>query len=140
MIQAQLGEVGIAVEIEMLELSVYVDRWLNADFDAAVALNGGRADPYTMYSRYWTRDGNLQGVANYIDDTLDSLMARGRVETELAARQAIFAEFERHLTEQAPWIWLYHGFEYTAQQPYVDGFVPMPNESLYGLSRVSLNR
>ena len=40
----------------------------------------------------------------------------------------------------APWVWLYNGYEYTAQQPYVEGFVPMPNDSLYGLSQVSLNR
>ncbi len=139
-IQAQLGEIGIGVEIEVLELNVYIDRWLKADFDTAAAHNGGRADPYTMYTRYWTRDGNLQKVSNYIDDTLDSLMQRGRTETDPEARQQIFAEFERHLTEMAPWIWLYNGYEYTAQQSYVDGFVPMPNDSLYGLSQVSLNR
>ncbi len=59
-IQAQLAEVGIDIEIEVLELNVYVDRWLKADFDLAVANNSGRADPYTMYARYWTREGNLQ--------------------------------------------------------------------------------
>ncbi len=139
-IQAQLAEIGIGVDIEVLELNVYIDRWLKADFDAAAAHNGGRADPYTMYTRYWTRAGNLQKVSNYIDDTLDSLMQRGRTETDLATRRQIFAEFEQHLTEMAPWIWLYNGYEYTAQQAYVDGFVPMPNDSLYGLSQVSLNR
>ena len=139
-IQAQLGEIGISVEIEVLELNVYIDRWLTADFDVASAHNGGRADPYTMYNRYWTRDGNLQKVSNYIDDTLDSLMRRGREETVLEARRRIFAEFNQHLAEMSPWIWLYNGFEYTAQQHHVEGFVPMPNDSLYGLSRVSLNR
>src|SRR5690606_1693974 len=123
-IQAQLAEIGINIEIEVLELSVYVDRWLAADFDAAVALNGGRPDPYTMYARYWTKTGNLQGVAGYIDDTLDSLMAQGKAETDPAARYQIFADFQKHLVEMAPWIWLYNGFEYTAHQPYVQGFVP----------------
>jgi len=50
-IQAQLAEIGITLEIEPLELSVYVDRWLAGDFDSAIALNGGRPDPYTMYAR-----------------------------------------------------------------------------------------
>ena len=139
-IQAQLGEVGIDVDIEVLELSVYVDRWLKADFDMAAAHNSGRADPYTMYARYWTRAGNLQKVSKYIDDTLDSLMAKGRVETDPATRRQIFIDFQKRLAEQSPWIWLYNGFEYTAQQPYVDGFVAMPNDSLYGLSQVSINR
>lgn len=139
-IQAQLAEIGINIEIEPLELSVYVDRWLAGDFDAAVALNGGRPDPYTMYVRYWTRTGNLQHVANYIDDTLDSLMAAGKAETDPAARYQIFADFQKHLVEMAPWIWLYNGYEYTAQQPYVEGFVPMPTDSLIYLAQVRLNR
>jgi peptide/nickel transport system substrate-binding protein len=139
-IQAQLAEIGITVEIESLELSVYVDRWLAGDFDAAVALNGGRPDPYTMYARYWTASGNLQGVANYIDDTLDSLMAAGKAETDPAARLQIFTDFQKHLVEMAPWIWLYNGYEYTAQQPYVTGFVPTPTDSLIYLAQTKLER
>ncbi len=139
-IQAQLAAINITVEIETMELSVYVDRWLAADFDSAVALNGGRPDPYTMYARYWTRNGNLNTVAGYIDDTLDELMAQGRAETDPDARYEIFAEFQRHLTEMAPWIWLYTDYEYTAQQPYVTGFIPMPTDSLYYLSQVRIER
>lgn len=139
-IQAQLAEIGITVEIEPLELSVYVDRWLAGDFEAAVALNGGRPDPYTMYARYWQSTGNLNNVAGYIDETLDELMERGRIETDPQARYEIFAEFQRHLTEMAPWVWLYTGYEYTAQQPYVQGFVPHPTDSLIGLAQVTLNR
>ncbi|MCY4024029.1 MAG: ABC transporter substrate-binding protein [Anaerolineaceae bacterium] len=116
-IQAQLAEIGVEVVIESMEPGTYIDRWLAADFDGAVALNGGRPDPHTMYSRYWTKDGNLQKVANYIDDTLDDLMAAGKVETDPAARYEIFADFQKHLVEMAPWIWLYTGYEYSAQQP-----------------------
>ncbi len=137
-IQAQLAEIGIKLEIESLELSVYIDRWLAADFDTAVALNGGRPDPYTMYTRYFTKDGNLLKVSKYVDDTLDSLMAQGRAESDPAKRLEIFTEFQKHLTEMSPWVWLYHDFEYTAQQPYVTGFVPNPTDSLYSFSQVKL--
>lgn len=139
-IQAQLAEVGIKLEIEAMELSVYVDRWLKGDFDTAVALNGGRPDPYTMYARYWTKAGNLQGVANWIDDLTDDLMARGRVESDPSKRFEIFAQFQRHIVEQAPWIWLYNGYEYTAHQKYVEGFIPNPTDSLVSLAGVRLNR
>lgn len=138
LIQSQLSEVGITLEIEMQELNVYIDLWLAGDFDMAVALNGGRVDPYTMYNRYWTRAGNLQGVANYIDDTLDTLMNQGRVETDEAARREIFAEFETHLAEMAPWVWLFTGNTYTAQREGVDGFMPSPTGSLFSLVDVTL--
>ncbi|MCC7209842.1 MAG: ABC transporter substrate-binding protein, partial [Anaerolineae bacterium] len=139
-LQAQLAAINITLEIEQLELSVYVDRWLAGDFDTAVALNGGRPDPYTMYARYWTSTGNLQKVSNYIDPTLDELMAAGRAEADPAARLAIFSDFQRHLTEVAPWLWLYAGYEYTAQQPYVKDFQPDPNDSLISFRQVKLER
>lgn len=139
-IQAQLAEIGITLEIEPLELSVYVDRWLAGDFDSAIALNGGRPDPYTMYARYWTSVGNLQVVTNYIDETLDSLMAAGRAEPSFENRLEIFTQFQQHLTEVSPWIWLYNGFEYTAHQPYVVGFEPNPTDSLYSFAKVTLER
>jgi peptide/nickel transport system substrate-binding protein len=43
--QSQLAEIGVKLKITVLELNVYVDRWLKADFDMAVALNGGSAIP-----------------------------------------------------------------------------------------------
>lgn len=137
-IQSQLKEIGIKLDIKLMELNVYVDTWLKGDFDMAVALNGGRADPYSMYNRYWTKTGNLQKVANYIDDTLDDLMQKGRVETDPAKRKEIFAAFDKHLTEVSPWIWLYTGYAYTAQQQNVQGFVPTPDGSLFGLAKVTL--
>lgn len=101
-IQSQLAEIGIKLDIKVMELNVYVDTWLKGNFDMAVALNGGSADPYSMYNRYWTKTGNLQKVANYIDDTLDSLMQKGRVETDPAKRKEIFAEFESTLPRSRP--------------------------------------
>jgi len=139
-IQAQLKEINIDVTIEPLELSVYVDRWLAGDFEAAIALNGGRPDPYTMYSRYWQKGAQFANVAGYIDDTLDDLMKRGQVELDPAARKEIFNQFQIHLTEMSPWIWLYTGFLYTGQTPAVEGFVPNPTGSLYSLGQVTLTR
>lgn len=136
-IQAQLEAIGITLNIETLETDVYVDRWLAADFDAAVALNSGKVDPHQMYVRYWTSDGNLNGVASYSSDTLDELMAAGRVETDQAARVDIYADFSAALQEASPWIWIYHGYEYRMLNG-VDGFTPMPTGSLQYLREASL--
>jgi peptide/nickel transport system substrate-binding protein len=82
----------------------------------------------------------LQGVANWIDNLTDSLMARGRAESDPAKRLEIFTQFQKHIVEQAPWIWLYNGYEYTAHQPYVDGFIPNPMDSLVSFAAVRLKR
>lgn len=139
-IASQLEAINITVEIDAQEFSTYVDRWLNADFAAAVALNGGRTDPYTMYARYWQYDARFQPTAGYIDDTLDDLMKRGQVETDSETRYGIFGEFQTHLAETSPWLWLYAPYGYTAHQSNVSGWEPVANDSPYFLSGVSVNR
>ena len=138
-LQAQLAEIGVTLEIELLELNVYIDRWLAGDFDMAVAQNGGRPDPYPMYNRYFTKDGNLQKVSNFVDEELDSLLQQGRVETDIAKRKAIFQEFEARLAELSPWIWLSTSNTYTAQLKTVKGFEASPTGSLFALSNVSID-
>jgi peptide/nickel transport system substrate-binding protein len=137
-LQAQLAEIGVNLEIEMMELNVYVDTWLKGEFDMAVAQNGGRPDPFPMYNRYFTKDGNLLKVSNYVDDTLDTLMKQGQAETDPAKRLEIFQQFETHLVEQAPWLWLSTGYSYTAQQKTVSGYEGSPTGTLYGLTKVSI--
>jgi len=139
-LQSQLAEIGVKLEIQMMELNVYVDTWLAGNFDMAVAQNGGRPDPYPMYNRYFTKDGNLLKVSNYVDDELDSLMQQGRVETDPEKRREIFQSFEAHLAETSPWIWLSTSNTYTAQLKTISGFEPSPTGTLFGLTKVTIGQ
>ncbi len=139
-IQAQLKEIGVNTEIETLELGNYVDRWLKTDFDATIALNGGNPDPDIMFYRYWHSTGNLHKVAVYTNPEIDDLLDKGRVTTDPDERKAIYLDVQKILAENAPWIWLYVGYEYRAMQPYVKGFTPMPNGSIKYLRDVWLDK
>lgn len=129
-IQAQLKAVGIDTSIETLELGVYVDRWLKADFDAAVALNGGNPDPDVMFYRYWYSKGNLNNVAAYSSPDIDNLLLQGRTTSDPDKRKPIYDQIQQKLTQAAPWVWLYVGYEYRIMQPYVKGFTPLPNGAM----------
>jgi peptide/nickel transport system substrate-binding protein len=129
-LQAQLKEANITLELEVLESGAYVDRWVAADFEAAVALNGGRPDPDGAYGRYFTSTGNLNKVAGYSSDTLDQLFAKGRMTSDVAERQKIYSQISNELENNAVWIWLFTSYTYTATASNVSGFVPMANQSL----------
>ncbi|GAA2006967.1 hypothetical protein JL107_03760 [Nakamurella flavida] len=129
-LKSQLAEAGITLELEVLESGAYVDRWVAGDFDAAVALNGGRPDPDGMYSRYFTSTGNLNKVAGYSSPTLDELFAQGRATSDPAERKGIYTQVSDELENNAAWIWLFTGYTYTATATSVQGFVPMANGSL----------
>ncbi len=139
-IQSQLKALGIEAKIETLELGVYVDRWLKGDFDAAVALNGGNPDPHVMFVRYWTSTGNLGKVSNYNTPEIDKLMADGINTTDPAARKKIYDQIQLKLTEAAPWVWLYVGYEYRVTQGYVKGFYPLSNGANTSLKETWLNK
>lgn len=138
-IQAQLAEAGITVELEVLESGAYVDRWLAGDFEAAVALNGGRPDPDGMYIRYFTSTGNLNSVAGYASDTLDELFAEGRAGSDPEVRAPIYEQISKELEDNAVWVWLFTSYNYTATVEGVTGFTPMANNSLQYLRTTSLS-
>lgn len=139
-VQAQLKKVGIETEIETLELGVYVDRWLKADFDAAIALNGGNPDPDVMFFRYWHSTGNLNKVAAYNSPDIDKLLEQGRATSDPDKRKPIYDQIQQKLTEAAPWVWLYVGYEYRVMQPFVKGFTPLPNGSMIYLRDAWLDK
>jgi len=138
-IQSQLAEAGITVEIETMEIGAYVDRWIAADFEAAVALNGGRPDPDGMYGRYFPSTGNLNAVAGYSSPELDQLFADGKATADPAERKVIYDQISRHLEDNAVWVWLFSSFSYTATTTNVSGFIPMSNASLQYLRTTSID-
>lgn len=138
-LKAQLAEANITLELEVLESGAYVDRWIAADFDAAVALNGGRPDPDGMYSRYFTSTGNLNAVAGYSSPELDALFAEGRQTSDAEERKAIYEKVSDNLEDNAAWIWLFTSYSYTATASNVEGYTPMANGSLQSLRTATIN-
>lgn len=138
-LKSQAAEAGINLEIEVLEIGAFVDRWIAADFDAAVALNGGRPDPDGMYGRYFTSDGNLNQVAGYSSPALDDLFAQGKQSSDPEERKAIYEKVSNELEDNAAWIWLFTSYTYTATASEVQGFTPMVNGSLQSLRNTSIN-
>jgi peptide/nickel transport system substrate-binding protein len=137
-IQAQLAEAGITLNLDVLESGAFVDRWVAADFQTAVALNGGRPDPDGMYGRYFTSTGNLNEVAGYSSPELDALFAQGKATADPEARKAIYQQVSAELENNAAWVWLFTSFTYTATGPDVAGFRPMANGSLKYLRETSV--
>lgn len=138
-LKSQLAEAKITLNVEVLESGAFVTRWKAGDFDAAVALNGGRPDPDGMYGRYFTSTGNLNKVAGYSSPALDALFAEGKASTDPQKRKDIYAKVSKELENNAAWVWLFTSFTYTTTTSSVQGFVPMANGSLQYLRTTTIN-
>ena len=93
-----------------------------------------------MFYRYWHSTGNLNNVANYSNPDIDKLLDQGRAVADPEKRKPIYNDIQKKLTEAAPWVWLYVGYEYRVGQPYVKGFTPLPNGSLIYLREAWLDK
>ena len=84
-----------------------------SDNAAAVANNGGRIDPDTMYTRYFPSTGNLNKVAGYSSATMDALFLKGKATGRAAERKVVYKQISQELENNAVWIWLVAPYEYT---------------------------
>jgi peptide/nickel transport system substrate-binding protein len=137
-LQAQLKKIGVNLKLDILEAGPYVKAWLAEGFDAAVALNGGDADPNTMYARYFSPGGSLnkQGLTN---PQFTKLIAQGIAQTDPSARKPIYNQLTTALETVVPWVWLFSGNDYYYMSDKVHGFTPFPNASLVSLAKTSLS-
>lgn len=138
-VQSQLGKIGITVNVQTLDSNTYVQNWLSGDFDAAIAQNGGSADPNTMYARYFTSTGTYNKVAGYSSPELDSLFAQGIATTNLADRQAIYKKISEQLVDNAVWIWLFTPDEYIVLNTGVGNFQARTDANLSMLWKATLS-
>ena len=138
-VQAQLGQVGIKVNVQSLSASAYVSDWLSGNFEAAIAENSGSIDPNTMYARYFTTGGTYNKVAGYSSPALNTLFAQGIATTDVAKRQSIYQQISAQLVDNAVWIWLYTPESYIAVNTSVSGFEARTDADLSMLWKASIS-
>lgn len=138
-LQAQLAEVGVNLELEQLETNVYVERWLEADFDSALSENSSGPDPHHTYVRYFTSDAVFGNVGGVSSPELDALFAEGLATPDQETRVQIYSEISEILLDESPWVWLFRGFRNQVVSPDLNGFVSHPTGSLQSLRSASLS-
>ena len=136
-VQGQLEEIGVSLDLQQQQTSVYVDNWIEADYDAAVALNGGSTDPYLMYGRYFDANASLAAPAGLTDSALQQLLQQGNSTTDEQERVDVFGELQQELLRLSPWVWLQHNQSYYLLGSDVEGFKALTTESLDYLARTS---
>ncbi len=140
LMQAQLADVGIKMNIELLEFTQWVDRWLKADFDMAPGLNGGNADPDYYIFRYFTADGNLNFVTSYQNQAVSDAIKQARSTSDVAKRKALYQTIQTQLVDDAPFLWTFVGRDYVAYLNTTKDFVHIPTGNISYLRQTWLDR
>ena len=137
-VQAQLGDAGFDVSVEVAEFGSFVQRWRNSDFDAFVSLNGGNIDPDGYLDRTF-RTGGSTNVFQYSNPAVDTLLDAGQAAVSLSERQGIYADLQVALACDGPVVHVAYATLFTAIADDVDGFQQTPTRSLRYLRNVELD-
>lgn len=136
-LQSQLAKIGVHLNLQQLAATPYVNAWLAANFDAAVARNGGSYDPYLMYGRYYVTGGSLAKPAGLDSPTLSRLLTEGNSTTDQTKRHEIYGQLQKQLLTESPWVWTYRSDDYYLVSSSVQGFQARPDEALTSLASVT---
>jgi len=136
-VQAQLGQAGFQVELNVQEQGRFIQDWRNANFDAFASLNGGNVDPDDYLYRTF-RTGGSTNVFKFSDPQLDSLLDRARATSDKGQRQALYRQAQTALACQGPVAHLAYGQFFTAVRTNVEGYEVTATRSTRSLRSVSL--
>lgn len=123
MLKQMLGEVGIRVNIEVLERLAWLARVQTLEFDVGLYQTGLRPDPDSVLAgRFQTGEGKNQ--AGMSDPVMDDLLAKGRGSYDDAVRVSAYKEVQRRIYDTAWYgtIWMKQYFD--ASSKAVLGRVP----------------
>ncbi|ACZ38409.1 extracellular solute-binding protein family 5 [Sphaerobacter thermophilus DSM 20745] len=106
-VQADLADIGIDVRLVEIEWATYwPEIYLKSDFYITYMGYSARIDPdQIFYPRFHSK--GVHNATRYSNPRVDELIEQGRREIEEAKRKEIYAEVQRILVDELPWLWLY---------------------------------
>lgn len=125
--QSQLKEVGIDVEIKVLEWGAYLDGLAKAQQDMfIVGWTCQTPDPdMAVYAPFHSsKMGSGGNYAYFNDPKADELIMKGRTMKDSDERKTVYEQLQKEIVEQAPWIFLSNGEQVVGASKSVKGFVP----------------
>lgn len=121
-IQAMASEVGIKVNIEIVEFGAMLSQLDTHKFEAALLGWSGRPDPDGNIYGFFVTGGGLNNSA-YSNTKVDVLLDAARILTTPDQRRRAYGQIMDILIDDLPYLFLYWPKEYKVLGPKLQGFV-----------------
>ena len=128
-IQAQLGEIGIEVKVEILEWATFLDYTGQGKTDMYMlgwSSYTGDADHSLTQLIHSSKKGSEGNRSFYENSKVDNLLAKGRKEIRLNERREIYKEIQNIVNEEVPVLPIYFALSNAGVRKEVKGFVQTP--------------
>lgn len=136
-IQRRLKEVGIDVQIRVVEWATFLKEFIfPGNFDATILgwTGGPEPDQYNIWHSSKTGPRELNFI-HYKNAEVDDLLERGRCTFDQAERKKIYDRFQEILAEEQPYTFLYVGEALPAVARRFRGIEPTPAGITYNFNK-----
>jgi peptide/nickel transport system substrate-binding protein len=120
-----MARAGVAMDIQRVEWSAFSKRLVEHNFDACTLIWGSNG-PYEDPTQIW-HSSSVKGGSNFIsfkNAEADKLLEQGRLEFDIAARDAIYRKLGAILHDEQPYTFMYVRPELELLHKRVKGAVP----------------
>ena len=138
MIKAQLGKIGIELDIQLVEWGQFLKEWLGGNYDTVCLTSGPLADPDGFTYDYF-HSKSPRNRSKFFTGELDDIVTQARQAVEPAKRRELLVDVQRRILELAPVIYLYSANGFEVHRTPVKGYKPN-RVSRYGLSETWLDK
>lgn len=137
-LREQLGRVGINLEIERVDLGVWIDNFRSRQMGFTFNDWATQPDPNLLFFRHFHQKPEGADFRNWNNEAASRLLDKGRATSDLAERQAIYDEFQMILDETVPTIMLFSADHITVRNEQVRNYQQHPTGWYYGLAKTYL--
>ena len=127
LVQEQLLDVGINVQINAVPQKGWYGKVLKGEFEFTPTRWTQRPDPDGLLQILFHTEG-FANSTKYSNPKVDALLDEARTMTDIPARTKLYAEAQRHIAADLPYVSLFFAVEYGATRTHVHGFKWIPDQ------------
>ncbi len=106
-VRDNLKAIGVTMEIEQVEVSVWFDRYVKGDYEITSAYHEGTIDPDYFYSLD-IRTGASLNASFYSNAEIDAMIDEAKTEPDEAKRKGLYSAIRFAVSEEAPVIFVHY--------------------------------
>ena len=124
-IRNQLQDIGLDVQLDKVDDSVYNSRWEAGDYDWAIQGSVVDADPDDNDFNFFYPDGPWN-TGKWNNDDAKKYLDLERSTSDQATRAKAFQDLLRLTQQEAPIAFLYHQYDLVGYRDHVKGYIKIP--------------
>ncbi|MEW9531954.1 ABC transporter substrate-binding protein [Microbispora sp. NPDC049125] len=125
----QLKQIGITMQIEQVDVSVWFDRYSKGDYEITSAYQERTIDPDNFYSLVVKTGGSINAM-KYSNPKVDALIDQAASSTDTEARKKLYAQIRAIVRDDSPLIFVHYETLNYLMQKTVTGSVVNPTLEL----------